>query len=200
LLNNATGQINFPVTSGTTLTLFAADAGFIKEANTYTVKAVFTDGSQFIDTFYIVPKEDRTYVAHSADVTAEPPSVIVKATQPGTTTLTITNIRDIEGNLVPDGGKIALTAADLASKNGLGDLLRSAGGTIVNGTPAANNPSFKVFDISGGSVTATYSSSPVVPGANNGATALVQVLGADDAGNVLGIEAISSIDLNLRLS
>src|SRR5207253_2698124 len=28
LLNNAAGQINFPVTSGTTLTLFAPDAGF----------------------------------------------------------------------------------------------------------------------------------------------------------------------------
>jgi len=200
LLNNATGQINFPVTSGTTLTLFAADAGFIQEGATYTVKAVFTDGSQFVGTEYIVPREDATYVAHSADVTAQPPSVIVTATTPGTTTLTVSNIRDIEGNLVPDGGRIALSAVNGASKNALGAVFNSAGGTISGGTPAANNPSFRVFTISGGSVTATYSSAPVIPASLTGARALVQVLGADATDNVLGVEAISTIDLNLRLS
>ena len=197
LLNNAAGAINFPVTSGTTLTLFAADANFIHEGSTYTVKAVFTDGSQFIGETYIVPKEDVTYVAHSADVTANPATVVVSAS-PGTTTLTISNIRDIEGNLVPDGGKIAISAVDMASKNGLGDALRSAGGTITGGTPAANNPLFRVFTIQGGSVTATYSSGTVVPASKTGALALVQVLGADASGNVLGVEAISSIDINLR--
>ncbi len=200
LLNNATGQINFPVTSGTTLTLFAANVGFIQEGATYTVKAVFTDGSQFVGTEYIVPREDATYVGHSADVTAAPPTLIVSATTPGTTTLTVSNIRDIEGNLVPDGGKIALSAANGASKNALGSAFTSAGGTIEGGTPAANNPSFRVFTINGGSVTATYSSGTVVPPSLNGARALVQVLGADASDNVLGVEAISTIDLNLRLS
>jgi hypothetical protein len=197
LLNNATGQINFPVTSGTTLTLFAADAGFIQEGLTYTVKAVFTDGSQFVGTTRIVPREDRTFVAHSAAVTAVPPTVVV-TTAPGTTTLTITNIRDIEGSLVPDGGRIALSAADMASKNGLGDAIRSAGGAIAGGTVAANNPLFQVFTILGGSVTATYSSGVIVPASKSGALAVVQVLGADASNNVLGVEALSTIDINLR--
>jgi hypothetical protein len=194
LLNNGTGQVSFPVTNGTTLTLFAADAGFIREDWTYTVKAVFTDGSQFIGTYFIVPRQDRTYVGHSAEVTAEPPTVIA----PGTTTLTITNIRDIEGNLVPDGGKIALTAADMATKNSLGTPFRSAGGTISGGTPAANNPAFQVFTINGGSVTATYASNPVTPTVKTGAAVIVQVMAADASDNVLGAEAISTIDIAIR--
>lgn len=200
LLNNATGQINFPVNSGTTLTLFASQLGFIQEGATYTVKAVFTDASQFVGTYYIVPREDATYVAHSADITAEPPTVIASAALAGTTTLTVSNIRDIEGNLVPDGGKIALSAASGASKNALGSTFTSAGGAITDGTPAANNPSFRVFTINGGTVTATYSSAPVVPGTITGAKAIVQALAADATDNVLGVEAISTIDLNLRLA
>lgn len=200
LLNNVTGQINFPVTSGTTLTLFAADATFIREGWEYTVKAVFTDGSQFIGTYFIVPKEDRTYVAHSADVSADPPTVIANGSAaPGTTTITVSNIRDSEGTLVPDGGKIALAVADMASVNGLAAAFRSAGGEIQGGVPAANHAAFRVFTISGGEVTATYSSTSVVPAARSGALAIVQVLGADADNNVLGTEAVSSLDLNLRL-
>jgi hypothetical protein len=199
LLNNATGQINFPVTSGTTLTLFASDAGFIRDGSEYTVKAVFTDGSQFVGTYYIVPKEDRTYVAHSADVSANPPTVIAGgAALPGTTTITVSNIRDSEGTLVPDGGKIALAVADMASVNGVAAAFRSAGGEIQGGQPAANSAVFRVFTISGGSVTATYSSTSVVPAARSGALAIVQVLGADADDNVLGTEAVSSLDINLR--
>jgi hypothetical protein len=199
LLNNATGQVNFPVTSGTTLTLFAADAGFIREGWTYTVKAVFTDGSQFLGTYFIVPRQDRSLVAHSADVSAEPPTVISGgASAPGTTTITVSNIRDIEGTLVPDGGQIALSAADMASVNGVGAAFRSAGGEIQGGQPAANSAAFRVFTISGGAVTATYSSAAVVPAIQSGALAIVQVLGADGDDNVLGTEAVSSLDINLR--
>ena len=199
LLNNATGQINFPVTSGTTMTLFASDAGFVRDGWTYTVKAVFTDGSQFLGTYYIVPKEDRTYVAHSADVTADPPTVIAGgAASPGATTITISNIRDSEGTLVPDGGKVALAVADMASTNGLGAAFRSAGGEIQGGVPAANHAAFRVFTINGGEVTATYSSTTVVPAARSGALAIVQVLGADADDNVLGTEAVSSLDINVR--
>ncbi|HEX7149902.1 MAG TPA: carboxypeptidase regulatory-like domain-containing protein [Thermoanaerobaculia bacterium] len=200
LLNRADGTINFPVTSGTTLTLFATDAGFIRDGFTYTVKAVFTDGTQFIDTYFITPREDRSLVAHSADVTAEPPTVVVKPGQPGTTTLTLTNIRDIDGTLVPDGAKLALSAMDMASKDPTGGSIRSAGGTIVGGEVAANNPNFRVFTISGGSVTATYSSNPLTPALITGATAVVQVMPADASDNTLGTDAISTIDLNIRSS
>jgi hypothetical protein len=44
LLNNPDGTVAFPVTGGTTLTLFAADEGFFTEETNYRVTAVFSDG------------------------------------------------------------------------------------------------------------------------------------------------------------
>ena len=70
-LNNANGTVGFPVTGGATLTLVAADAGFIQEGGVYTATAVFTDGSRFVATFEIVPQTDRPQVAHTVRITAD---------------------------------------------------------------------------------------------------------------------------------
>ena len=197
LQNNASGQIAFSITSGATLTLFAGDGGFIQPGATYTATAVFADGARFVGTFTIVPPADRTLVAHSATIAASPATVTVGAT-PGTATLTVSDIRDIDGTLVPDGAKIALSAVNMASHDPAGNAIGSAGGTIVDGDPAPNNASFKVFTISGGLVTATYSSAPVTPAAVTGALAVVQMQAADADGNVLGTAAAATLDLNLR--
>ncbi len=197
LQNNAGGQISFPITTGATLTLFAGDGGFIQPGVTYTATAVFTDGGRFVGTFTIVPPADRTLVAHSAKIAAAPATVVVGAA-PGTTTLTVTDIRDIDGTLVPDGAKIALSAVNMASHDPVGNAIGSAGGTIVDGDPAPNNASFKVFTIEGGKVTAIYSSAPVTPAAVTGALAVVQMQAADADGNVLGTEAAATLDLPLR--
>src|SRR5947207_7251272 len=98
LLNGSNGQINFPITTGATLTMFAADNGLIQPGATYTVTAVFTDGSQFVASYTNVAPADRQYVAHSATITASPAAVIVSGSTPGTTTVTITNIHDIDDN------------------------------------------------------------------------------------------------------
>jgi len=45
-----------------------------------------------------------------------------------------------------------------------------------------------------------YSSAPVLPTAFTGALAVIQVMPADAAGNVIGTEAIGTIDLSLRLT
>lgn len=198
LQNNASGQIAFSITGGATLTLFAGDGGFIQPGVTYTATAVFTDGARFVGTFTIVPPADRTLVAHSATINANPATVVVNGATPGTTTLTITDIRDIEGTLVPDGAKVALSAVNMASHDPAGGTISSAGGTIVDGDPAPNNASFKVFTIFGGRVTATYSSSPVTPAPILGALAIVQMQAADADGNILGTEAVATLDLNLR--
>jgi hypothetical protein len=124
--------------------------------------------------------------------------VQVPLVTPGSSVLTISNIRDIDGTLVPDGAQIAISVADMASKDPVGGLIRSAGGTILDGVPAANNPNFRVYTVLGGSVTATYSSTPVTPPALTGSLAIVQVLGADANNNVLGSEAIATFDLNLH--
>jgi hypothetical protein len=198
LQNNSGGQISFAITSGATLTLFAGDGGFIQPGVTYTATAVFVDGARFVGTFTIVPPADRTLVAHSATIAASPATVVVNGATPGTTTLTITDIRDIDGTLVPDGAKVALSAVNMAAHDPAGGTISSAGGTIVDGDPAPNNASFKVFTIFGGRVTATYSSSPVTPTPILGALAVVQMQAADADGNILGTEAVATLDLNLR--
>jgi hypothetical protein len=198
LLNNANGTVGFPITGGTTLTLFTHNGTFISDGTTYTLTAIFTDGTQFIGTYYLVPKDDRSLVAHSATVTASPATVRVPANAPGTTTITISNIRDLEGTLIPDGAPVAITAANLASKNPNGVAFTSAGGSISGGTVSPNNPKFQVFTVQGGKVTATYSSDQITPTVKRGAQVVVQVQAADADGNVLGGDAISTLDLPLR--
>jgi hypothetical protein len=197
-LNRADGSISLNITSGATLTLITPDNGFMQPGLTYTVTATFTDGSRFVGTFLFTALDDRPLVAHSAAITANPPMVISSSTTPGTSTITITNIRDINGTLVPDGNNIALSATNGASHNGFGDAIPSAGGTILDGVPAANNVNFKVFTISGGSVTATYSSQSINPASLTGSIAVVQMQGADSAGNVLGTEVMATQDINVR--
>jgi hypothetical protein len=197
-LNRADGSISINITSGATLTLITPDNGFMQPGLTYTVTASFTDGSKFVGTFLFVALDDRPLVAHSATITANPPMVTSSSTAPGTSTITITNIRDINGTLVPDGNNIALSATNGASHNGFGDAIPSAGGTILDGVPAANNVNFKVFTISGGTVTATYSSQSINPAALTGSIAVIQMQGADSAGNVLGTEVMATQDINVR--
>ncbi|MCU1350083.1 MAG: hypothetical protein JWO56_3113, partial [Acidobacteria bacterium] len=198
LLNSPDGQLTMPVTNGTTLSLFAATAnGFIKGGSIYTVTAIFTDGSRFVATTVIPEDDDRPRVAHAATMTAAGSSLMVAAT-PATTTITLTDIRDVEGTLVPDGAKVALTAANGATKNGFGNAISSAGGAIVDGTVSPNNPNFHWFIVANGRVTATFSTDQVVPTSLTGAVAVVQALPADDAGNTIGNEVIASIDLNIK--
>jgi hypothetical protein len=198
LLNGSNGQINFPVTTGATLTLVASDNGFIQGRSIYTATAVFTDGSRFIATYTYVAPADRQYVAHSSVITANPETVIVNGSTPGTSTITVSNIRDINGNAVPDGANIALSAANMATLNPAGTAVPSAGGVFTDGTTAANNPNFQVYTIRGGTVTATYSSQSITPTVVTGTLAVIQMQAADANYNVLGTRIVSSQDINIR--
>lgn len=198
LLNGTNGQINFPVTTGATLTLFAVDGGLIVPGATYTATAAFTDGSQFVATFVYVAPADRQYVAHSATLTANPATVLVNGTAASTSTITITNIRDINGTVVPDGASVALSAANMASNNPAGTPVPSAGGGFTDGTPAANNPNFEIYTIHNGTVTATYSTQSVTAAPIVGTVAVIQMQAADANNNVLGSRVVSSQDVNIR--
>lgn len=200
LLNGTNGQINFPVTTGATVTLFAVDNGLIQAGATYTATAVFTDGSQFVATFTYVAPADRQYVAHSATITANPATVLVNGTTPGTSTITITNIRDIDGTVVPDGANIALSATNMATVNPAGTAVPSAGGAFTDGVTAANNPNFQVYTIHNGTVTATYSTQSIAAAPVTGTLAVIQMLAADTNNNVLGTRVVSSQDINIRNS
>ena len=192
------GEASFSVTSRATFTLFTAAQGFIVDGATYTVTLGFTDNSRFVGTFTIVAPDDRPRVAHSLRISAEPPTVVVREGAPGTAVLTLTDIRDIDGALVPDGGRVAIAVSNMASRDPRGAGFGSAGGTIVDGDPAPNNASFRVFTILDGTVVARYSSQPITPGLRGGATTLVQIQGADRDGNVLGTEAVATLDLAIK--
>lgn len=201
LLNSSSnGQISFQVTTGATITLFASDNGLIQAGATYTATAAFTDGSQFVATFTYVAPADRQYVAHSSTITANPSTVVVNGSTPATSTITVTNIHDINGTVVPDGANIALSAANMATVNPAGTPIPSAGGVFIDGTTAANNPSFQVYTIKNGTVTATYSSQSVAPTPVTGALAVIQMQAADANYNVLGTRVVSSQDMNIRAS
>jgi len=200
LLNNADGTVSFSITSGATLTLVAADFGFVQEGATYTATAVFSDGSRFVGSFEYVPAADRVQVAHSLVAAAVPPTVQVSPGVPGTATITLSDIRDIDGTRVPDGAKVAIAVADMSSKDARGSPVHSAGGDILDGQPAANNPSFRIFSVLGGTVVATYSTGGIAPVSVMGALAVVQVQGADASGNVLGTELVGALGINVRAS
>ena len=200
LLNGTNGTINFPITTGATLTLVASDNGLIQPGVLYTATAVFTDGSQFVAEYTYVAPANRQYVAHSSTISANPETVVVNGSTPSTSTITITNIKDIDGNVVPDGANVALSAANMATVNPAGTPVPSAGGMFTDGTTAANNPSFQVYTIKNGTVTATYSSGSVSPGPIAGTLAVIQMQAADANNNVLGTRVVSSHDLNIRAS
>jgi hypothetical protein len=200
LLNSPSGPVSFPITTGATLTLFAGDNGFIQPGDTYTATATFSDGSTFVGTYTIVAPANAQYVAHSSTITASPSTIVITGSTPSTSTITITNIKDINGTTVPDGAKIALSAASMASVNPAGTPIPSAGGVFTDGTPAANNANFSVYTILNGSVTATYATQPVTPTSITGTLAVIQMQAADASNNVLGTRAVSTQDINIRAS
>jgi hypothetical protein len=188
----------FELTESASLTLFAADQGFVVEGETYTVTVVFQDGARLVGSAEILPAADARGVPHSLRISASPSPVIVESSLEGFTTLTVEDIRDIEGTPVPDGARIALAVLDMASVDPFGNPIRSAGGRILDGEDAANHAAFKVFSVSGGAVVLTYGSGALIPAPVSGAQVVVQALAADEAGNVLGTEAIGTLDVNLR--
>src|SRR5262249_38088044 len=154
----------------------------------------FTDGSAFTDITTIPAPEDVNAIAHSAVVTATPATITGTAAAPGSTQLVLTDIRDMNGTHVPDGAKVALSAVDSATTDPRGGPMHSVGGTIVDGIPATNNTNFKIFTVSNGTVVANYTMPAITPAAILGSTAVVQVIAADSSGNILGHEAIATID------
>ncbi len=197
-LNDVDFEVSFDVTESASLTLIAADEGFVVEGDTYTVTLVFLDGARLVGKVTVVPEADERGVPHSVRISASPETVVVPPGVQGTTLLTLENIRDVEGTPVPDGAKIAVAVSDMATVDPFGSAIRSAGGRILDGEIAGNNAAFRVFPVNDGSVVLSYASDVVVPSAVAGAQAVVQVLAADEMGNVLGNEAIGTLDLNLR--
>jgi hypothetical protein len=95
----------------------------------------------------------------------------------GTASVTLTNIRDSVGNLVPDGTRIAVTAVVWYNRDGSYSN-ESAGGTIGGGVATPNDGGFRTFVVSGGAITFSFTA----PGTAN-VTSVLSVISADGVGN-----------------
>jgi len=126
------------------------------------------------------------------DVAVLPPSVLADDSNDHRVVVRVAPVTDTAGNPVPDGTLVAASAADtqFTQPDGTG-AIRSAGGTITNGTTAANDPRFQVIPVSGGSLEIVYSTLGVALSSRTSATARVHLLPATPAGNVIGTRAFA---------
>jgi hypothetical protein len=93
----------------------------------------------------------------------------------GTAVVSLTNIRDVVGNPVPDGSRIALSARNFNRRDGY-CCTGSAGGVFLDGTAAANETGFRVYVVTNGRIDATFQAPNVTSG-----TAVIVAVGADSA-------------------
>ncbi|TMA37668.1 MAG: hypothetical protein E6J83_15795 [Deltaproteobacteria bacterium] len=118
----------------------------------------------------------------NSTVTADPASVPADGTS--TSTLSV-SVRDGDGNPVPDGTPIGLTAAPLYART-------SAGGSIIDGTTSAADGRVRLFTTLGGGFVATYRA----PGARGSGAAVIQVLTIDAQGRPTSIAGATTVDLS----
>jgi hypothetical protein len=110
----------------------------------------------------------------------------------GSVNVTVTNIRDSVGNLVPDGTKVVVSAVywynpDGSYPNG------SAGGTITGGVSTPNDGSWRTFTVTGGQVTFTFTA----PASNN-VTSVISVNPADGSGNRLNNRPFATHSIRIQ--
>ncbi len=117
---------------------------------------------------------------NSVTISANP--TVVPADGSSTSQLSVT-VKDVNGNLVPDGTRIALTAAPIFNQV-------SAGGAILGGTASAADARVKIFTTAGGQFTATYQA-PLNPGTG---LAVIQVMSIDVGGRPTALVGAASIN------
>jgi adhesin/invasin len=118
---------------------------------------------------------------NSATLAANPTTLPANGTS--TSVLTVT-VRDRDGNLVPDGTPVALTAAPSFALN-------SAGGTITDGTASSFDSRVKLFTTVGGQFTATYQS----PTSRGSGTAVIQIMTVDRQDRPTSLIVVGTITL-----
>jgi hypothetical protein len=117
----------------------------------------------------------------SAGISANPATLAANGTNTSQVTVTV---RDRNGNLVPDGTRVGLTAAPIFIQS-------SAGGTFMYGTTSAVNNQVQIYTTVAGQFAATYQA-PISKGSG---TAVIQVVTVDIADNPLRLITTTNIAL-----
>jgi hypothetical protein len=110
-------------------------------------------------------------------------------------TVTVSNLRDASGNLVPDGTIVGVSAGNGQSFVGC-CFIQSAGGVIIGGTPASFNPTFQVFPVQNGQIVFQYSSQGVVVPTGQ-RTANVQVVAVNSNGGQISAANVGVVAIQL---
>jgi hypothetical protein len=120
------------------------------------------------------------------------PTSLLADRQPRTSLVTLTGFTDAQGRPVPDGTLVALTATLWYRQNDGGYPNGSAGGTMLGGVAATNDSRFQVYEVINGGVTAAYSSEGLFTGVGDTSNAVISVMPASGAGNVIGTRPLLS--------
>src|SRR5215831_11897187 len=104
-------------------------------------------------------------------------------------------VRDAQGNPVPDGTKIAVSATNNASVIGC-CFVGAIGGAIIGGTPSASGAQYSIFTTTGGSFQFDYSDSGLSAGVHQTRTALIAFMNVN-ANNTVNITAIGTANITL---
>jgi hypothetical protein len=103
----------------------------------------------------------------------------------GEGTVTFSGIKDSAGNTVPDGTRVVATALDCGTLDENSSCILSTGGTLMDGAASPSGVGFRVFTVTGGSVTVTYSTQGAAAG-----TARIQLAPATPDGAILGSQSL----------
>jgi hypothetical protein len=125
------------------------------------------------------------------------PSTLLGDTADRRSTIEIGSLVDAQGRPLPDGTKVALTAANWYRLADGGCCNGSFGGTIVDGTTSSSDGRFKWFSVLNGSVTATFSNVGLAREAHQTETSIVSVMPADGNGNPIGSRPMLSTPVTI---
>jgi hypothetical protein len=119
--------------------------------------------------------------------------------------LTISNLTDSGGALVPNGAKVAMTVNTNTVIDPTGNYVQSVGGTLQSagttagdGTLATNGSAYQVYTVADGKVLASYSDVNLAAGVGETKVARVSVVGASAAGGIVTNYSIATGAINLH--
>jgi hypothetical protein len=131
----------------------------------------------------------------TATIEVEPTTLLADAQQ-HLSDVVISDLRDSQGRTVPDGTRVAVTAANWYRASDGGCCNNSIGGGFLGGA-ATNDGNFKAFTVNNGRLQFTYADTGIALRTGETGPAIVSVLPADGAGNRIGSTPILSTTIML---